>query len=87
MSPTAKRRLNDDQKAILEYLKEVSEDGVVFLKSKDISREIGISTKKVGTNLGRISDSADVTIEKWSDSNATTWKVESESTSDSRHTA
>ncbi|MDY6775972.1 MAG: hypothetical protein SV253_07860 [Halobacteria archaeon] len=87
MSPTAKRRLNDDQKAILEYLKEVSEDGVVFLKSKEISREIDISPKKVGTNISRISDSEEVSIEKWSDSNATTWKVESESTSDSRHTS
>ncbi|XGI84306.1 hypothetical protein ACEU6E_03410 [Halorutilales archaeon Cl-col2-1] len=69
---------NDERRAIVEYLRKRSEEGKVFFKSKKIARDLGISAKKVGANLGRLSEESDlpVSIERWSQSNATTWKVD-----------
>ncbi|XGI83104.1 hypothetical protein ACEU6E_07420 [Halorutilales archaeon Cl-col2-1] len=69
--------LTDDQRAIVELLSERFEDGDVFFKSREISRELGMSSRKVGANLRRISEKYDrLSVERWSESNSTTWRVE-----------
>lgn len=67
---------NRSQAAIIEYLKNGLKAGKCYFKSKYIARDLGMTSKEVGTNMKMLSDDcADLTIEKWSYSKSTTWKV------------
>jgi hypothetical protein len=60
------------------YLHQQIEDGngEIYFKSKFISEDIGLSSKEIGALMLKLSDStADLSIEKWSYTSATTWRV------------
>lgn len=60
-----------------QYLLELSDDGPVFVKSKFVADDLPLSSREVGTAIGRLqSDSDRLDVEKWSYTNATTWRVE-----------
>ncbi|MDY6776374.1 MAG: hypothetical protein SV253_09960 [Halobacteria archaeon] len=68
--------LTEDQRAIVDLLEEMVEEGDVFFKSRQISHELGMSSRKVGANIRRISESYErLSVERWSESNSTTWRV------------
>ncbi len=59
------------------YLRSRAKDGEVYFKSKFISDDVGLSPKEIGALMVKLSESAtDLTIEKWSYTSATTWRVE-----------
>ncbi|MFB6160355.1 MAG: hypothetical protein ABEJ61_04160 [Haloferacaceae archaeon] len=59
------------------YLARKAEDGELYFKSKFIADEVGLSPKEIGALMVKIRDSAsDLTVEKWSYTSATTWRVE-----------
>lgn len=68
---------NEKQRRIIEYLRTHAATQTYF-KSRLIGREVGLSAKEVGTNLGAIArrgGPTDLAIEKWGYSSGTTWKV------------
>ena len=59
------------------YLKQKASDGEMYFKSKFIADEVGLSPKEIGALMVQIRDSAaDLEVEKWSYTSATTWRVE-----------
>jgi hypothetical protein len=67
---------NDRQICLIEYLKDRIRSGRGFFKSKYIARELGLSSKEVGTNMAILAETCpDFTIERYSYSNSTTWLV------------
>ena len=60
------------------YLKQKASDGEMYFKSKFIADEVGLSPKEIGALMVQIRDSAaDLEVEKWSYTSATTWRVKS----------
>jgi len=60
------------------FLLEKAQDGEMYFKSKFIADEVGLSPKEIGALMVKLKDSAsDLTVEKWSYTSATTWRVES----------
>ena len=58
------------------YLKQRAQDGEMYFKSKFIADEVGLSPKEIGALMVKLRDSAaDLDIEKWSYTSATTWRV------------
>ena len=69
---------NDTQRKILYYLLTGLRRGKHYFKSKYIAKELGLSPKEVGTNMGILADICDeLNIIRWSYSNSTTWLVTS----------
>ena len=69
--------MNEKQSKIVEYLEDRVEDGKCYFKSKFMSDDLDMSSREIGTNMLRLSESCDrLSIEKWSYASATTWKVE-----------
>lgn len=67
---------NSTQKLIVEYLKKYVSYGTRFFKAKYIAKELGISSRAVGTNLALIASScAEFEIMQWGYSTSTTWMV------------
>lgn len=67
---------NDRQICLINYLKNKVHSGKCFLKSKYIARELGLSSKEVGTNMAILAETCpDFQIVKYSYSNSTTWLV------------
>jgi hypothetical protein len=59
------------------YLKQKAADGEVYFKSKFIADEVDLSPKEIGALMVKLKEStADLEIEKWSYTSATTWRVE-----------
>mgnify|MGYP002760331582 FL=1 len=59
------------------YLLEKAQDGELYFKSKFIADEVGLSPKEIGALMVKLRDSAtELTVEKWSYTGATTWRVE-----------
>ncbi|MFB6078201.1 MAG: hypothetical protein ABEJ80_04405 [Halarchaeum sp.] len=81
MSATAQPSTDDapDKESRLRtYLREKAADGELYFKSKFIADEVGLSAKEIGALMVKLSDTAeDLTIEKWSYTSATTWRVQS----------
>jgi hypothetical protein len=59
------------------FLKEKASDGEMYFKSKFIADEVGLSPKEIGALMVKLKDSAELEVEKWSYTSATTWRVES----------
>ncbi|MFC7202910.1 hypothetical protein ACFQJC_05245 [Haloferax namakaokahaiae] len=60
-----------------QYLLDRAKDGEMYFKSKFIADDVGLSPKEIGALMVKIRDSAtDLTVEKWSYTSATTWRVE-----------
>ncbi|HJJ98932.1 MAG TPA: hypothetical protein O0X23_01800, partial [Methanocorpusculum sp.] len=75
---TIRERYNDTQSQILGYLKAGVAKGCRFFKAKYIAKDLGLSSKEVGTNLAILSEICDeLDIQRWSYSNSTTWMVTS----------
>lgn len=59
-----------------QYLQEKAQDGEMYFKSKFIADEVELSPKEIGALMVKLTDSAtEFTIEKWSYTSATTWRV------------
>jgi len=66
------------QRRIREYLLDRTADGPAFVKSKFLAEELhdDLNAKEIGTALGRLAEEADdLDVERWSYTNATTWRV------------
>ncbi|MDV0444203.1 DUF7123 family protein [Methanorbis rubei] len=75
---TIRERYNDTQSRILGYLTAGVAKGSRFFKAKYIAKDLGLSSKEVGTNLAILSEICDeLDIQRWSYSNSTTWMVTS----------
>ena len=75
---TLLQRYNDTQSKILGYLKAGVAKGSKFFKAIYIAKDLGLSSKEVGTNLAILSQICDdLEISRWSYSNSTTWMVTS----------
>ena len=67
---------NDSQERIVVYLRTALRKGKYYYKSKYIARDLGLSSKEVGTNMAILAEICeDLTIIRWSYSNSTTWMV------------
>lgn len=67
---------NERQIQLLEYLDTQVKVGKNFFKSKFIAREIGMSSKEVGTNMGILAVACTkFSIQRYSYSNSTTWLI------------
>jgi CRP-like cAMP-binding protein len=58
------------------FLKEKANNGELYFKSKFIADEVGLSPKEIGALMVKLKDSAELEVEKWSYTSATTWRVE-----------
>ncbi|WP_336021539.1 DUF7123 family protein [Halobellus salinisoli] len=59
------------------YLLAKAQDGEMYFKSKFIADEVGLSPKEIGALMVKLRDSAsELTVEKWSYTSATTWRIE-----------
>lgn len=69
-------KYNETQRKIVYYLNAGLRKGNHYFKSKYIARDLGLSPKEVGTNLGILAEICEeLQIIKWSYSNSTTWMV------------
>ncbi len=59
------------------FLREKAADGEVYFKSKFIADEVGLSPKEIGALMVKLKECAELEVEKWSYTSATTWRVES----------
>jgi hypothetical protein len=59
------------------FLQDKAADGEMYFKSKFIADEVGLSPKEIGALMVKLKDSAELEVEKWSYTSATTWRVES----------
>jgi len=83
---TAPREASDDeteestatkQQRLAAYLRERAADGEVYFKSKFIADDVDLSAKEIGALILKLQDSVtDLSIERWSYTSATTWRVE-----------
>lgn len=65
------------EERLARYLLEKAQDGEMYFKSKFIADEVELSPKEIGALMVKLRESAtDITIEKWSYTSATTWRVE-----------
>jgi len=82
MSATADPSTEADDSAskeerLKEYLLSKAQDGELYFKSKFIADEVGLSPKEIGALMVKLRDSAtELTVEKWSYTSATTWRIE-----------
>ena len=59
------------------YLRERAEAGDMYFKSKFIADDVELSSKEIGALIVKLQDSIeDLSIERWSYTGATTWRVE-----------
>ncbi len=74
--PTA-ADVNPKAERLCAYLRERAADGELYFKSKFIADDVGLSPKEIGALIVTLQESAaDLTIERWSYTGATTWRVE-----------
>ena len=79
MSATTEPSPDDRSKEerLKSFLKQKAADGEMYFKSKFIADEVGLSPKEIGALMVKLRDSAsELSIEKWSYTSATTWRVE-----------
>lgn len=66
------------EERLKQYLLSRAEDGELYFKSKFIADDVDLSPKEIGALMVKLRDSAtDITVEKWSYTSATTWRVQS----------
>jgi CRP-like cAMP-binding protein len=75
-STTATDDLSKEER-LKRYLLNRAEDGEMYFKGKFISEDVDLSPKEIGALMVKLRDSAtELTVEKWSYTGATTWRVE-----------
>ncbi|MFB6297823.1 MAG: hypothetical protein ABEH56_04820 [Salinirussus sp.] len=68
--------LSEEDRRILEYLREKVSGGESYFRAKNIATQIGLSSKQVGARLPKLAEqSEEVDIEKWGRARSTTWRV------------
>jgi DNA-binding Lrp family transcriptional regulator len=68
--------LSEEDREILEYLRNSVARGEQYFRSKNIADQLGLSAKQVGTRLPKLDEETDdVEIEKWGRARSTTWRV------------
>lgn len=68
--------LSEEDRQILEYLRDQVSRGESYFRSKNIAEQLGLSAKQVGARLHKLNEeSDDVEIEKWGRARSTTWRV------------
>lgn len=69
--------LSAKQRRIVRYLRDhAGEEGPVYLKSRGVAADLGMSAKEVGANMRAVrAADLDLTVEKWGYSSGTTWMV------------
>ena len=68
--------LSEEDRKILEYLRESGARGKRYFRSKNIADNLGLSPKQVGARLPKLNEeSDDVEIEKWGRARSTTWRI------------
>ena len=62
---------------LVEYLRaRTREEGTIYVKSRFIAEDIDLSSKEIGSFMKRLADGAtDLSVEQWSYTNGTTWRV------------
>lgn len=59
------------------YLLDRAEEGEMYFKGKFIADDVDLSPKEIGALMVKLRDSAtELTVEKWSYTGATTWRIE-----------
>jgi len=62
---------------LADYLRARVEDGEMYFKSKFIADDVDLSSKEIGALIVKLQESVDdLSIERWSYTGATTWRVE-----------
>ena len=68
--------LSEEDRKILEYLREQGSRGKQYFRSKNIADHLGLSSRQVGARLPKLDEEReDVEIEKWGRARSTTWRV------------
>jgi DNA-binding Lrp family transcriptional regulator len=68
--------LSEEDRQILEYLRDSVSRGEQYFRSKNIANQLGLSAKQVGSRLPKLDEETDdVEIEKWGRARSTTWRV------------
>jgi len=68
---------NPKAERLRQYLRERAADGDRYFKSKFIAEDVELSPKEIGALIVRLQESAtDLSIEPWSYTGATTWRIE-----------
>jgi len=68
--------LSEEDRRILQYLRDSVSRGESYFRSKNIAKQLGLSSKQVGARLPKLDEfSDDVEIEKWGRARSTTWRV------------
>ncbi|MEZ3144625.1 hypothetical protein [Halobaculum sp. MBLA0143] len=74
---TAETDDSSKETQLKQYLLDRVEDGELYFKSKFIADDVGLSPKEIGALMVKLSESAtELTVEKWSYTGATTWRIE-----------
>ncbi|MBN1165721.1 MAG: hypothetical protein JXA44_01170 [Methanospirillaceae archaeon] len=69
-------KYNETQVRLVTYLKGGLISGKHYFKSKYIAKDLGLSSKEVGTNMAILAEICqELSIVRWSYSNSTTWMV------------
>jgi hypothetical protein len=65
------------EERLTRYLREKIDQGEMYFKSKFIADDVELSPKEIGALMVKLSESAEeLSVEKWSYTSATTWRVE-----------
>ncbi|MFO8115876.1 MAG: hypothetical protein R6U01_11060 [Halorubrum sp.] len=79
-NPSTNANPTDDlskEERLKRYLLDRAEDGEMYFKGKFIADDVGLSPKEIGALMVKLRDSAtELTVEKWSYTGATTWRIE-----------
>jgi hypothetical protein len=76
----ARRPGDDDATARLRaHLREATEDETLYVKSKHLADEVGLSAKQIGSRMPGLTpddpEAGDLVVEEWGYTSGTTWKV------------
>jgi hypothetical protein len=76
MTTETDSRLDGDERRVGRYLRERTEDGEFYFKSKFVADDLNMTPSQIGTVVDRLRTSATgLDIERWAYTNATTWRV------------
>ena len=76
MTSEARTGAKGDERRLRRYLRERTEDGEFYFKSKFVADDLDMTPSQIGTLVDRLQGSATgIDIERWAYTNATTWRV------------
>jgi hypothetical protein len=76
MSSETRAGADGAERRLRRYLRERTEDGELYFKSKFVAGDLDMTPSQVGMLVDRLRGSASgLEIERWAYTNATTWRV------------